>query len=213
MKKILLVLWTVFCLSFSLVAFATPKLTIKNLEVKQGDMQMLYPQVTIADHSILSNQINTYFANNAMQAMRNYSEERVKGVHKTLSEEYALSYYGENYLCFSSNGYMYYRGAAHPLSWMDGVTFDLATGNAVPWQKLIRNEDREDFTLEAINRKILTNQASWRQWLYRDFQGLKELPKIYYLDKEGYIHFIFGQYEIAPYAAGIIDMNMEKQCR
>ena len=213
MKKILIAWLAVFCLGFSVTGWAFPELTITDREIKQEHYLQVYPKVSIAGELTVSDKINTYFARNAEMAFRRYEEEKAKGVKKTEENKYVKSYYGDKYLSFTANGYMYYQGAAHPLSWLDGVTFDLATGDAIPWQKLIKEEDQEDFTLEAINSKILNSTEKWRSWLYRDFAGLKKLPRIYYLDREGYIHFVFGQYEIATYAAGIIDLNTEKQCK
>ena len=214
MKKLLIALLTVCCVCLNLTALANPKLTVKDEEIKQNDNFLLvYPKVTLDGKQVIGDKINTYFARDSQMTVQRYQEERAKGIRKTFEQKYTQSYYGKHYLCFLYDGYMFYKGAAHPLSWRGGVTFDLKTGADVKWQDLIKDGDKEAFTLSAINDKIFNSKEKWRGWLFRDFQGLKKLPKTYYLDTKGYIHFIFGQYEIAPYAAGIIDLNMEKQCK
>jgi hypothetical protein len=213
MKKTLIAFLTVLCVGFSLMAWAAPKLSVENMEIKQGEFLIVYPHVKLQNKLVVNDKINTFLARNAQSELNAYEAERATGVKKTMEEKYSQSYYGDHYLGFVNSGYMFYKGAAHPLSWKSGIVFDLKTGNSVKWQQLVRQEDQSAFTLEAINAKIFASKAPWRQWLYRDFQGLKELPKTYYLDKDGYIHFIFGQYEIAPYAAGILDLNMEKHCK
>jgi hypothetical protein len=67
--------------------------------------------------------------------------------------------------------------------------------------------------LEAVNAKLLSSEYGQKHYFYNDFKGLKNLPNNYYLDAESHIHFLFGQYEIAPYVVGIIDIDMEKTAK
>ena len=98
--------------------------------------------------------------------------------------------------------------AAHPTSWELGKTFDLTTGERVPWQKVIRQDLRDQFTLKKINEALWNTEYGKGHYFFQDFKGLEKLPENYYLDEKGHVHFVFGQYEIAPYAVGIIDLNM-----
>ena len=43
--------------------------------------------------------------------------------------------------------------------------------------------------------------------LYDDFKGLEKLPENFYFDENFHLHVIFQQYEVAPYAVGIIDLD------
>ena len=113
------------------------------------------------------------------------------------------------YLSFIDQGYIYFDKAAHPTSWKHGVTFDLETGEQLDWQDLVRPEDAEFFTLDRINAKIFLSKYQLSTY----FEGLTELPKNYYLDENKVIHFIFGQYEIAPYSTGIVDISMGKKAK
>ena len=65
------------------------------------------------------------------------------------------------------------------------------------------------FTLQKITNKLTLSDHVLSTY----FNGLTEDPKNFYLDKKGNIHFIFGQYEVAPYSSGIIDINMGKQAK
>lgn len=176
-------------------------------------LTIVYPTVTIYGQDAISKKISRIFVRDTKDSKNRYLE--VNGKDNLLTEEikHKPSFHNNKYLCFLQSGYDNMAGAAHPTSWLEGITFDLSTGEKVLWQALVRDDDADSFSLASINAKILDDTKTRGLSLFLDFKGLKKLPKNYYLDKNGIIHFIFGQYEIAPYSSGIIDINMEKMCK
>lgn len=73
---------------------------------------------------------------------------------------------------------------------------------------MLAAEGKKAYTLKEINRRLFASSYGKAHAFYYDFKGLTALPKNYYLDEKGTIHFVFGQYEIAPYSSGIIDLPM-----
>ena len=182
----------------------------KDNVLKVKKLTFTYPTVTIAGQKAISKKISQTIAKKTTLAKSEYL--KANGAKNLLTEKntFVPTFHNSKYLSFLQNGYHYFTGAAHPISWKIGVTFDLITGEEVLWKDLVRPEDADSFTIDGITAKLLAVTKAKGIPLYKDFTKLKALPKDYYLDKNGMLHFIFGQYEIAPYAICLIDLNMEK---
>lgn len=168
-----------------------------------------YPQVTVVGNDAASQKIAQYFIEEEQKAKQFFDKESLVGMKMTEEKSYVVTLNDGEYLSIIDQGYLYFDRAAHPTSWKNGVTFDLKTGERLDWQDLVRPEDAKAFTLKKINDKIFLSKYV----LSRYFDGLTELPKNYYLDKNKTIHFLFGQYEIAPYSTGIVDIDMGKKAK
>lgn len=168
-----------------------------------------YPAVTVPGNQTASQLITQYFVDEQAKAAAFFNKEAVNGMKMTEEKFYTVTLNNGKYLSFIDQGYIYYDKAAHPTSWKNGVTFDMETGKRVAWQDIIRPEDAKAFSLKNISMKIFTSKHVLSSY----FNGLTELPKNYYLDKNQTIHFIFNQYEIAPYSSGIIDIPMNKKAK
>ncbi len=174
-----------------------------------SSLTVKYPAVTVPGNQTASQLIMQYFMDEQAKAAAFFNKEAVNGMKMTEEKSYTVTLNNGKYLSFIDQGYIYYDKAAHPTSWKNGVTFDMETGKRVAWQDIIRPEDAKAFSLKNINMKIFTSKHVLSSY----FNGLTELPKNYYLDKNQTIHFIFNQYEIAPYSSGIIDIPMNKKAK
>jgi len=174
-----------------------------------------YPVAMAADRRA-SEKITRVLAAEVWRASQDYYERERKlgeGEGESCDIGFETKLNNGRYLSLLSYTYTFVKGAAHPQYTKTGFTFDAVTGEKLPWKKVIRDTDKEAFKLEAINKKILASPAAKKGYLYQDFKGLKKLPENYYLDWKGVIHFVFQPYEIAPYATGLIDINMEKTAK
>lgn len=176
-------------------------------------MTITYPIVSITDNETAEQKISVYFSDNAQRSIKNFRSHEDKYTTRSAEINYKVKLNDGKYLSFIKHYFIYFWRAAHPLSADTGVTFDAQTGKTLRWENLIRPEDAKAFTLQAINEKLFASTYGQKHYFYNSFKGLKKLPNNYYLDNNHNIHFIFGQYEIAPYAVGIIDLNMEKQAK
>lgn len=106
---------------------------------------------------------------------------------------------------------VYYKMAAHPSTYLRALNFNTSNGElmdvsyltdvgaGVPVSELC---DRLTQTLKAkAERENL--------FLFDEALPLKELPNDFYWDENLHVHFIFQQYEVAPYAVGIIDVDFD----
>ena len=62
---------------------------------------------------------------------------------------------------------------------------------------------------DRLEQKLREQSAQEGIYLFEDALPLKKLPEYFYWDKNLHVHFIFQHYEIAPYAAGIIDVDID----
>ena len=101
-----------------------------------------------------------------------------------------------------------YKGAAHPSTYARALTFD-KDGNLVTWDEMLamdKASGRNLLTLDNLRRDV---QEQAGDKLYTDSNlkaQIDEFPKEFYVDDAGGVHALFQQYDIAPYAAGFIDV-------
>lgn len=190
------------------VIYAQKRIVIRSGLIKERDLIIHYPQVRVVGNPEVSRKISRYFEKAARISQKAYEKADTMDERLTSRVDYQVSHHGNRYLSFQRYGYDFIERAGHPTSWELGVTFDLTTGEPVEWQKLVAPRHKGAFTLEKINEALWSTDYGKGHYFYSDFRGLKKLPQNYYLDGSGNIHFVFGQYEIAPYAVGIIDLNM-----
>ncbi len=196
-------------LSFAAPAAVTDAQKAIYTQPNGSKLTIQYPKVTVEGNAAASQKIAQYFTEEAVKAQEFFNKENMRGMKITEDKSYVVTLNDGKYLSIIDQGSIYFDKAAHPTSWKNGVTFDLETGELLAWQDLVRPEDAKDFTLDKINSKIFMS----KYMLSAYFNGLTELPKNYYLDQNKVIHFLFGQYEIAPYATGIVDISMGKQAK
>ena len=190
------------------VVYAQNGLAIWDQIIEKESLAIHYPKIHLAGDGDEARRINRYFRKRAKSSMKNYEKATLPDAKLTSHVNYLLSYHGDQFLSFREYGYDYFERAAHPTSWELGVTFSIETGRPVSWQEVLAAEGKKAYTLKEINRRLFASSYGKAHAFYYDFKGLTALPKNYYLDEKGTIHFVFGQYEIAPYSSGIIDLPM-----
>ena len=103
----------------------------------------------------------------------------------------------------------YFKGGAHPATFCHTLNFNVANGELMDTSYLTDiGEGNPQFFLENVTQKLREHCERGGLYLFPDALPLKELPKNFYWDKNLHVHFIFNHYEVAPYAAGIIDVDM-----
>lgn len=197
------------------LAFAAEPVTVQELQpsvysTENGsELTIRNIQVTVPGNEAASQKIMQYFINEETESLAFFKKHNNSSMKMTEEKSYTVTLNNGKYISILSQGYMYFDKAAHPSSWKNGVTFDAQTGERLNWQDLVKPKDAKTFTLDHINRTLTLSDYKLSTY----FTGLTELPKNYYLDSKENIHFIFGQYEVAPYSTGIVDINMRKQAK
>jgi hypothetical protein len=95
-----------------------------------------------------------------------------------------------------------YTGGAHGMTWQVGHTIDLATGRQLMLADLFLPEANY---AERLSQFVRAEGAA-RQLPMWEFKGVNR-QSAFYLSNDGIVLF-FQQYEIAPYSAGIIKMQI-----
>lgn len=104
--------------------------------------------------------------------------------------------------------YSDYRGGAHGSNGLTGVTFDVETGKELTLSHIM--SDQEQFESIALDYILDSVEKSYRDGLFSEYKetiqnGISNLN--WALTDYG-IQVIYGEYEIAPYAAGIITVDI-----
>ena len=106
----------------------------------------------------------------------------------------------------------YVSGAAHPQSLRNALNFNMSSGELMGWDYLLDVGDgvSEENFKRRIEKNLVEHCAREGITLFEDALPLKNLPQDFYWDKNLNVHVIFNHYDIAPYAAGIIDVTLSQ---
>ncbi len=106
----------------------------------------------------------------------------------------------------------YYKGGAHPATYVRALNFNLSSGEQMGLDYLLEVGEgfQDGWLIERLNQKLREKSERKEIFLFQDALPLKKLPQDFYWDKNLHVHFIFQHYEIAPYAAGIIDVDIDE---
>lgn len=103
----------------------------------------------------------------------------------------------------------YYKGGAHPSTYQHALNFNVQSGVLMDESYLTDiGSGNPQFSLENVTRKLREHAEREKIFLFNDALPLKKLPEDFYWDENLHVHLIFQHYEVAPYAAGIIDVDM-----
>ncbi|MBQ7476480.1 MAG: DUF3298 domain-containing protein [Selenomonadaceae bacterium] len=104
----------------------------------------------------------------------------------------------------------YNEGAAHPSNYKAALNFDTRTGKLLglgDLKKISSEYAKAEYSPKGITKKLLAYAKKNEIYLFPEFKGLESLPENFYFDENFHLHFIFQEYDVAPYAAGIIDLD------
>ena len=92
------------------------------------------------------------------------------------------------------------------------LNFNLSSGELMGLDYLVEVGDgfQNGWLMERLEKKLREKVERKKIFLFEDALPLKELPETFYWDKKLHVHFVFQQYEIAPYAGGIIDVDIDE---
>lgn len=186
------------------------------------NMSIKYPEISMADNTRVAqrinrdiqSQINAFLAYAATdfynQAVREY-RKAIENNYPFRTFEAVLNYtvtYNRNCHFSLYRDQYEYTGGAHGSTIRYSDTWNLQTGRTVP----LRSFFRQDINYVDFLTKYMIRQAKEQieQGNNKYFDNYQELiiknfkPKNFYLTQTG-IAIYYQQYEIAPYATGIVD--------
>mgnify|MGYP003585900068 CR=1 FL=1 len=195
----LLTLFILFAFCAQLVAItsvqaAPPKVvvTFKTLTFNNGTAK--YPVVSGLADKERQDKINRFMLKEARAFMEGAKEA------KYASWDAAIAYNKNGLVSFTAFYDTYFEGAAHGLPGLKGYTFDTASGKQLQLRDLYDVDgEGKVFINQEIRRLVTENDVM----LFEPFENISANPE-YYLIPE-YVVIVYQPYEIAPYAAGILE--------
>lgn len=152
-----------------------------------NNARVLYPQA-VADYK---NSVENAYPFNPHGAFLTYEV--------TYNQHCVLSFYDDNYT---------YTGGAHGNTIRKSNTFHLQTGKQIPLSYFFNNPvTYKQRVLHHITEQAKQMQSQNPNTFFEDYLSLIRKyfnEESFYLSTEGLV-FYYGQYEIAPYASGIIE--------
>lgn len=107
--------------------------------------------------------------------------------------------------------FVYFENAAHPSTFKRGLNFNSDTGERITADSLSEIGGVENgepaYSPKNITRKLSAYAEKNNLQLFDDLKNLENLPEDFYFDDDLHVHILFQQYEVAPYAVGIIDLD------
>ena len=153
------------------------------------------------------NTINSKILNDVMSVANKFTKDVEANDRYLLDISYEVTYNDGDYLSIVRNSIRSYDKAAHTSSSKLGLTFNVKTGNFIPFNAIIQGSTGPKISVNGINQMLLASPYGRQNAFFTDFKGLKDYPTNYYISANKNIHIVFQQYEIAPYAVGIIDID------
>ena len=209
-------MWKIFLtLAFVMMLMSSASAATIEANHFNGDERLIYPVVSTGDAAI-DRKINVAI----IAELDRFLTSAYKGAQSIGAqvEDVRTSYkVGSNQsgntviLSIVMTESQYFKGAAHPATWKRTLNFNTSNGELMGLDYLtdigegVSVEDLKD----RLGRKLREHADREGLFLFEDALPLKQLPEEFYWDENLHVHFIFQNYEVAPYAAGIIDVDID----
>jgi len=113
-----------------------------------------------------------------------------------------------NFCAISINTYYYALGAAHGTNSLDVLNVDLQNGAIITLDQLFDNSKKNSLT--ALAKKKFLQQNEGEDWWFTSGEEPFQLAEVFVLEPKG-LRFIYQQYEVGPYAAGLPEVFLTKE--
>lgn len=184
-------------------------------------LTIIYPVVNIPDNkipeAIINQQISMQICDYYMYASNKLYDLAVETYKDSLANDFpfhGFEAYMEYTITYNENGYLSlyvdkyeYTGGAHGNTIRSSDTWELCTGTRIPLYCYFKPETNyKELLIKEIIRQADENMNSDVPPYFDDYRKLiveNFNPNSYYLTHEG-MAIYYQQYEIAPYATGIV---------
>lgn len=183
----------------------------------RGDKDLIYPIVTTENKKV-SKKINAEIFKEVDRYVKSMERQAKENGHK-------IAGLGINFEtpCNEEGGilsvvlteYIFIEMAAHPSTFKRTFNFNSDSGAKLSVDSLseiARVENGESaYSPRNVSRKLRDYAEKNNLFLFDKNIELKKVPDDFYFDENLHVHFIFQQYEVAPYAVGIIDLDADAE--
>ena len=203
LRKLTLLCGLLTAVSLSACAMPTTTTTLSQGKVK------------ISGQPVVSARINEALAHYTSEARQN--GEKIQAEAQSMPERswpyehnytQKATYCGEQYISFLTQEYTY-EGGPHGYTETRGLVFATKTGEKVTLEQYLGRSRAE---LRTLLGDVVRNDLDARNVAYFEDELPAALatddPYNYYIDQAGHAMLLFNQYEIAPYASGLISIDV-----
>lgn len=173
-----------------------------------GDENLKYP-VIVTENQIAAVKINSEIRAEISRFLAEVDQimKECDFTDKAVSTDFTIPCnYEYGILSVVITEYVYFPGAAHPATYRKALNFNSDSGIKISADSLTELAN-SDYSPKNITVKLKAHAKKNKLSLYNDFVELNEIPDNFYFDENLHVHFIFQQYEVAPYAMGIIEFD------
>ena len=100
----------------------------------QGNIEIVYPQITDLADGVIKQQINELLKNKPVKC---WDEDCREMVGLTMRTTYEIRWQSANLLTVQYRSYRYMKGAAHPVTIFDTINIDINTGREIRLQDIV----------------------------------------------------------------------------
>lgn len=210
MRKIFFATLLVLMMSFQICGAATIESAKFN-----GNDKLIYPVVSLSNRAVadrindkIQTELQTFIRQTQYDAQ--YYNRKVADM-RTSFEVGSNESGGTVILSIVLTKSWYYEGAAHPATVKTALNFNVGQGNLMGLDYLtdVGEGVSVDELRGRVERALIRHCEREEIHLFDEALPLKNLPENFYWDANLHVHFIFQHYDVAPYAAGIIDVDID----
>ncbi len=190
----------------ALAAGQSRPVSVLTQTLHQGVLDFQYPRVIGMPDAAVQDTVNAAIARR-VDEFRAAAETGVSGPFtETALARYAVRHNGDGKLSLTLTFYVY-QGGAHGMTYMRGLTFDLATGREYRLPDLVPYDGGGR---EKIDAAIAAQLKERNLPLIAPFKGVTDNPD-FYLAADGRPVVFFQLYELAPYVYGFLEFPVGRQ--
>jgi hypothetical protein len=210
-RKLFLTGMTLVMLSAS--AFAAGAVAqVDSVTYTEPDSKLVYPMVTGKDRDKAA-KVSSAIRKDARIFMERVWLDRLAGGTIKADMSYETKINKADIVSFVVTETTSPEKAAHPTTNVKGYIFSMTEGRQLTFKdfdKVAETVHMADaYSLASINKALTKQLAAKGITPLPGFKGLKDRPSEIYLDSNMHLHALIQPMEVAPYAAGIIDVDLE----
>ena len=201
---------------------------LKEEKVELVEFNFTFPQIENLENNGVYEQINQAYAKKFEEAKQRGATESLKAAKESYllyKDDPELTFmrhgYQINYSVMTNDGkdlsifqmYSDFTGGAHPNNYFEAQNYDITTGNPIKLSDLFgRNEaETKAIILKQVIESIKNQEAKAEVIYYESYITDCDTaynPEHFYL-KDGKLIFFYQPYDIAPYAAGLREFEIQ----
>lgn len=175
----------------------------------ENKVEISYQVLPVFDNDVQL-KINAKILQRADELQKDINEIVQNGDMLSASLNSVIAYQDNSIVSIKSDEYIYVDHAAHPMSWTYGNVFSLSDGRELSLEDIAAlpayKEHALRYTWNSVKRALI---AKYGDMLFSTAFNLAEVPKDVYIDAAAHVHVVIQRYELAPYAAGILDVDLD----